>query len=135
MDSDEVDKAVQWRLTPVVYSAAFARSLVASLQSMGARLEVHLEIESGMGRVGVPPAEALAVARLLRDSGVVRIGGLMTHLATADDPEADAASEAQLRSFEAVVHQLRSELEEPLLVHAAATAGAVRFPQIGRAHV
>ena len=129
MDSDEVDKAVQWRLTPVVYSAAFARSLVAALQAMGARLEVHLEIESGMGRVGVPPSEALAVARLLRDSGVVRIGGLMTHLSSADDPEADAASEAQLRCFEAVVSQLRPELEEPLLVHAAATSGAVRFPR------
>lgn len=128
MDPDEVDKAVRWRLTPVVYSRAFARSLVAALQAMGASLDVHLEIETGMGRVGVAAEEALETARLLRDSGVVRLRGLMTHLASADDPAADGDSEAQLQRFDAVVAALRPELEEPLLIHAAATSGAVRFP-------
>jgi alanine racemase len=128
MDTDEVDKAVRWRLTPVVYSLPFARALVATLRAMGACLEVHLEIETGMGRLGVAPEEALAAARLLRDSGVVTVSGVMTHLASADDPAADGDTTAQLRRFEAVVDELRRELGTPLLVHAAATAGAVRFP-------
>ena len=129
MDIDEVDKAVRWRLTPVVYSLAFARALVTSLRAMGASLEVHLEIDTGMGRVGVSPDEALATARLLRESGVARLSGLMTHLASADDPAADAETDAQLRCFEAAVAAIRAEGEGPLLVHAAATSGAVRFPQ------
>ncbi|QPN62890.1 alanine racemase [Synechococcus sp. CBW1004] len=129
MDIDEVDKAVRWRLTPVVYSPAFAHALVTSLRSMGASLEVHLEIDTGMGRVGVSPDEALATARLLRESGVARLSGLMTHLASADDPAADADTDAQLRCFEAAVAAIRAEAEGPLLVHAAATSGAVRFPQ------
>ncbi|MCU0529235.1 MAG: alanine racemase [Cyanobium sp. Prado107] len=128
MDTDEVDKAVRWRLTPVVYSLPFARTLVATLQAMGARLDVHLEIETGMGRLGVAPEEALAAARLLRDSGVVTVSGVMTHLASADDPAADDVTTAQLQRFDAVVDELRRELGTPLLVHAAATAGAVRFP-------
>ncbi|MGB5134162.1 MAG: alanine racemase [Prochlorococcaceae cyanobacterium] len=128
MDTDEVDKAVRWRLTPVVYSLPFARTLVATLQAMGARLDVHLEIETGMGRLGVAPEEALAAARLLRDSGVVTVSGVMTHLASADDPAADGDTTAQLQRFDAVVDELRLELGTPLLVHAAATAGAVRFP-------
>ena len=129
MDIDEVDKAVRSRLTPVVYSPSFARALVAALRAMGASLEVHLEIDTGMGRVGVSPAEALATARLLRDSGVARLTGLMTHLSSADDPAADAETRAQLQRFEAAVAAIRSECEGPLLVHAAATSGAVRFPQ------
>lgn len=129
MDIDELDKAVRWRLTPVVYSAAFARALVTALQSMGASLDVHLEIDTGMGRVGVSPEEALAVARLLRQSGVARLTGLMTHLASADDPSADAETEAQLRCFDGAVAAIRAESESPLLVHAAATSGAVRFPR------
>ena len=128
MDPDEVDKAVRWRLTPVVYSLPFARALVASLQGMGASLDVHLEIETGMGRVGVAAEDALATARLLRDSGVVRLRGLMTHLAAADDPAADDDTRAQLQRFDAVVAALRSELEEPLVLHAAATSGAARLP-------
>ncbi|MCP9928550.1 alanine racemase [Cyanobium sp. CH-040] len=128
MDTDEVDKAVRWRLTPVVYSLLFARSLVATLQAMGARLDVHLEIETGMGRLGVAPEEALAAARLLRESGVVTVSGVMTHLASADDPAADGDTTAQLQRFDAVVDELRRDLGTPLLVHAAATSGAVRFP-------
>ena len=129
MDIDEVDKAVRWRLTPVVYSLPFARALVESLTAMGASLDVHLEIDTGMGRVGVPPEQALAVARLLRRSGVTRLSGVMTHLACADDPAADAFTRVQLQRFDAAVAAIRSEGEEPLLIHAAATSGAVRFPE------
>lgn len=129
MDIDEVDKAVRWRLTPVVYSLAFARTLVAALQAMGAQLDVHLELDTGMGRVGVGAGEALTAARLLRASGVTRLTGLMTHLASADDPSADVDTRAQLQRFDAVVAAIRAEHEGPLLVHAAATSGAVRFPE------
>jgi Alr-MurF fusion protein len=129
MDIDEVDKAVRWRLTPVVYSLPFARALVEALAAMGASLDVHLEIDTGMGRVGVPPEEALAAARLLRGSGVTRLSGVMTHLACADDPDADAFTRAQLQRFDAAVAAIRREGEEPLLIHAAATSGAVRFPE------
>ena len=127
MDSDEVDKAVRWRLTPVVYSLAFAQVLVETLRTMEASLDIHLEIDSGMGRVGVAPEEALGVARLLRASGVVRLSGVMTHLSSADDPAADAYTQEQLRRFEAAVAAIRAESDEPLVVHAAATSGAVRF--------
>jgi len=132
MDSDEVDKAVRWRLTPVVYSLAFARALVECLRESQASCDVQLEIESGMGRLGVAPEEALAAARLLRGSGVTRLTGLMTHLASADDPAADADTLAQLQRFEAAVAAIRAEAgtdDPPLLLHAAATAGAVRFPE------
>lgn len=129
MDIDELDKAVRWRLTPVVYSLAFARALVATLQAMGSSLDVHLEIDSGMGRVGVSPEEALRATRLLGESGVARLTGLMTHLSSADDPAADAETQAQLRCFDAAVAAIRAEHGGPLLVHAAATSGAVRFPQ------
>jgi alanine racemase len=128
MDSDEVDKAVRWRLTPVVYSLSCAQVLVESLRTLEASLDVHLEIDSGMGRVGVAPEEALGVARLLRGSGVVRLSGVMTHLSSADDPAADAHTLAQLRRFEAAVAAIRAESDEPLVVHAAATSGAARIP-------
>jgi alanine racemase len=128
MDMEEVDKVVRYRLTPVVYSLAFARTLVEALRAMDACCDVHLEIDTGMGRLGVAPEEALAAARLLRGSGVTRLTGVMTHLAGADDPAADALTLAQLATFDAAVAAIRAEGEEELLVHAAATSGAVRFP-------
>jgi alanine racemase len=133
MNREEVDKAVRYRLTPVVYSYAFAQALVDSLTSMGAQCDVHLEIETGMGRLGVAPSEALAAARLLRNSGVTRLTGVMTHLASAEDSTADTQSLKQLDCFEQVVDRIRADHEleggSPLCIHACATAGAVRFPK------
>ena len=129
MDIDEVDKAVRYGLTPVVYSLPFARALVESLRTMGASCDVHLEIDTGMGRLGVPPEEALAAARLLRASGVAQLRGVMTHLACADDPAADAFTREQLGRFDGSLAAIRSEGDGELLVHAAATSGAARFPE------
>lgn len=126
-DLDEVDKLVRHRLTPVVYSMAFARALADAVRTMGATLDVHLEIDTGMGRLGVAPDEALAAARLLRASGALRLTGVMTHLASADDPAADTDTHAQLDHFDRVVAEIRAE--GPVLAHAAATSGAVRFPR------
>lgn len=55
MNGEEVDKVVRYRLTPVVYSLAFARTLIEGLRALGASCDVHLEIDTGMGRLGVPP--------------------------------------------------------------------------------
>lgn len=134
MNREEIDKVVRYRLTPVVYSYAFARDLVETLTRMGAQCDVHLEIETGMGRLGVAPSEARAVACLLRSSGVTRLSGVMTHLACADDPAADPHSLEQLACFQQTVDGIRSDhgqavAEPALCVHACATAGAVRFPQ------
>jgi alanine racemase len=129
MDIDEVDKAVRYGLTPVIYSLPFARALVESLRTMGASCDVHLEIDTGMGRLGVPPEEALAAARLLRASGVVRLRGVMTHLACADDPAADAFTRAQLGRFGGALAAIGDGGDGELLVHAAATSGAARFPE------
>ncbi|MDP2311912.1 MAG: alanine racemase [Pseudomonadota bacterium] len=128
LDIEEVDKVVRYRLTPVVYSMALARSLTDALRAMNATCDVHLEIDTGMGRLGVSPGEALAAARLIRASGVLRLTGLMTHLSSADDPAADAYTEAQLASFDTVVTAIRAEGDEPLVIHASATSGAARFP-------
>lgn len=129
MDIEEVDKAVRYHLTPVVYSLPFARALVDALRAMNATIDVHLEIDTGMGRLGVSPAEALATARLLRASGVTRLTGVMTHLSSADDAGADDHTRTQLSRFDEAVAAIRAEGDTPLVVHASATSGAVRFPE------
>jgi alanine racemase len=128
LDIEEVDKVVRYRLTPVVYSMALARALADALRLAGAVVDVHIEVETGMGRLGVNPQDALAVARFVRSSGVMRLTGMMTHLSSADDPAADDFTRMQLARFDEVLAAVRAEGDEPLVVHAAATSGAARFP-------
>ena len=48
-------------------------------------LEVHLEVETGLGRGGVLPGVAAATIAAVKASPGVRLGGVWTHLAAADD--------------------------------------------------
>ncbi len=57
-------------------------------------LEVHLEVETGLGRGGVLPADArLAIHAVLAARGV-RLAGVWTHLAAADDPDSARGQDA-----------------------------------------
>lgn len=71
-------------LTPVVGQASEIVGLGEAAVHAGKTLDIHLEIDSGMSRLGVAPAEAVALARLIGATQGVRLTGLMTHFSHAD---------------------------------------------------
>ncbi|HEY6000171.1 MAG TPA: alanine racemase, partial [bacterium] len=78
-----------------------AEALEREAARAGARVAVHLKIDTGMGRVGVPPAEALPFAARLRDFPHLVLEGLMSHLAEAE-VAGSAATASQIRTFRSV---------------------------------
>jgi alanine racemase len=84
---------------------------------------VFLKVDSGLGRMGVPLAEAADVAARIRtDLPDVRLAGVFTHLPFGG---ADGASwvEARLAAFGRIVERIRARADAPLLVQALASAG------------
>ena len=79
-------------------------------------LRVHLKVDTGMGRFGMTPEEALACPR-------ERVVGVMTHLATADE-EHPGFARTQLERFAAV-----RESFPGVTAHAANSAAALRFSE------
>jgi alanine racemase len=73
-------------LTPAVYSPAFIDALDASGRARGDTIAVHLKLDTGMRRVGVPQADWEDALRRLRGASGLRVQGLWTHYACADDP-------------------------------------------------
>jgi alanine racemase/UDP-N-acetylmuramoyl-tripeptide--D-alanyl-D-alanine ligase len=82
-----------------------------------------------MGRLGVKPEQALKLARRIAAMGNLRLVGLMTHFASAENPEEDDFTLQQIARFVEVKELLRKAGFSDLLCHASATAGAARFPQ------
>ncbi|HZU74419.1 MAG TPA: alanine racemase [Acidimicrobiales bacterium] len=93
----------------------------------GRRIAVHLKVDTGMHRLGVPPEQALDLARRLAGSEGLRFEGLWTHLAVAD-VEGDPFTAVQLQRFEEVRAVLGSAGLRPALLHAANSAGAIAHP-------
>jgi alanine racemase len=127
---EESAKLARFGLLPAVHSFALLEPLAAAARALlppGRTLPIHLKVDTGLHRVGVEPHEALRLAQEATATGALRVTGLMTHFASADDPAADADTRRQIHLFD----QAKAALEEAgwsgLLCHAAATAAAARF--------
>ncbi|MFI5361663.1 MAG: alanine racemase [Elusimicrobiota bacterium] len=123
---ESVLAAVAHDLTPVVASLEAARRLAEVAVKLRRRVDCHVKVDTGMGRIGASPDAALAIVRYLSRLKAARVQGIYTHLACA---ERDAAFTAeQLRRFRRVVDALAREGLRPPLVHAANSAGALLRP-------
>ncbi|HEX5616204.1 MAG TPA: alanine racemase [Acidimicrobiia bacterium] len=112
-------------LTPVVDTAA---GIDALARAAGPEpLAVHLKVDTGMHRVGCAPADALGLARDITSRAALRLGGVCTHFAVADEPD-DPYTGEQLHAFGGVLADLERAGIDPGIVHAANTAGALSFP-------
>ena len=121
----ELRLAVQHQLATTIYSA----HQLAQLEACGAvGHPVHLKVDTGMRRVGVAEADAVALADMIAASSAVELAGVFTHLAVADEPD-NPFTDLQLDRFEAVVAALRAAGHRPPLVHAANSAGALAHPR------
>ena len=102
----------------------------AAAESTGRTVEVHLKLDTGMGRLGARPEDVDAlVAAAAGAANGVRVAGLMTHFATADETEGENAPfmPEQLLRFRARLPALRG-LFPDALAHAANSAATLREP-------
>ena len=126
--TEEVDKIVRYGLSSVVPSLALAHALDRA-GSQTCRIPVHLKIDTGMGRSGVWVEDAIPFVQAVSRLKNLRVEGIMTHFACADDPEEDEYTRAQIEMFRSLVDRLRRQGIEFRYVHAANTAAIVRFPE------
>ena len=124
------DEIISLRLAPLLWSLEAIDSIEAAAVRAGVRHPVHLKLDTGMSRLGVPLA-ALdeALARLSRASHL-ELSGVASHLADADDASA-AATALQRERFGAAVARVREGGFEPDWVHLDNSAGIVHGPSEG----
>ena len=112
-------------LTPVLYDLVEASAFESV--SDGRPIDVHLKVDTGMGRLGVPLSELSGFLKDLRAFPSIRIAGLMTHLSTAD-ADADYVAE-QVAGFTRAQGLVRRFGHEPSVLHAANSAALFRHPE------
>jgi alanine racemase len=126
--ADAATTVVGARLTPAVYTAAGVEALAkAVVERDSIPLPVHLKVDTGMHRVGAAPEAAAALAELVDAHRELKLQGLWTHLAVADEPGNPYTAE-QLQRFDEVRERLAGRGHRPEIVHAANTAGTLAFP-------
>jgi alanine racemase len=125
---DEIDALLAYRLTPVIGSVEEARLLQQHAKRRGQRVQVHVNIDTGMGRLGVQPQRLPALLHRMETLTHLHWQGVMTHMATADLPD-PRILQAQWQRFCRAVQTLHDRGVTPCYHHAANSAALYRFPQ------
>ena len=127
LDIDAAD-GVAYGLTQTVCTPEMVRICEAAAAALGKTAEVHLKIDTGMGRIGVRNAEERdAVLDEIAKSPHVRLTGVFTHLSDADgDEDGMAYTEKQFRKF----RRLTDVLPGDVIRHCANSATIHRRPDM-----
>ncbi|HEY3115740.1 MAG TPA: alanine racemase [Chloroflexota bacterium] len=123
----EADLAAQHRLAVTVESPELACALSMAASTTGRPVAVHLKVDTGMHRFGVLPSEARALAEVLATTPGLRVEGLWTHFASADEPDLSSARD-QLQCFFQVRQQLHEAGLDFPVCHTANSAATLAFP-------
>lgn len=118
---------VAHNLRPAIWDLRLGEALSKAAVAAQRPAPVHLKVDTGMGRVGVQPAEALEMARALAALPGIEVEGVFTHLAVADEPE-NPFTRVQLNAFHQVVMQLRAAGIPVPVAHACNSAGLMLHP-------
>lgn len=125
---EEMIEVVAAGLVPSVYTGTGVAGAAAAASAAGVVLPVHICVDTGMRRVGADPDDVVRLARAIGDKPSLRLEGIWTHCAVADEPDNDFTA-TQFDRFEAVVADVRSEGYDDLLVHAGNSAVAIAHPR------
>jgi len=114
---------VQHRLTPVVYRVDMIEALNRAAANAGVVVDVHVKVDTGMGRLGVRFDQLSEFVAALEPFRNVRIDGLMSHLAAADDTACQPLTRDQIQRFDDAVGLFRDHGYRPTHLHLANSAG------------
>lgn len=120
--------AVLHDVTCAVFAEETVQALSAAALDLRATARLHLKVDTGMGRLGLFPADVLPFMRKVGRLPGIAWEGILSHFSVADDPAEDAYTEEQLRQFAALLGSLEAAGFTFPLVHAANSAGLLRFP-------
>lgn len=123
---DDWRAAAEFSVESVVDSIEGYRQACAVAQSLKRALPVHLEIDTGMSRLGLTPTQVEKFLTEFRPDAPLHWQSVFAHFASAES-DAGFTSE-QLRLFQQVVARLRTCGFPETPLHAAASAGVLTTP-------
>ncbi|MDP6523163.1 MAG: alanine racemase [Kiritimatiellia bacterium] len=122
---DDVLKILRENLVPLIVSENHARALAEKAAGQLSAVQCHAKIDTGMGRIGfLWESAADVVPRLSRTPGL-KITGLCTHFASADEEESGFA-DIQAARFYQVWKSCREKGMQALFRHISNSSGILR---------
>lgn len=122
---EEADEVVAADLCQTVFSLEAAEALSSAAVKQGKSANIHIKVDTGMGRIGVRPGRELKeLVANVRRLPAVNITGMFTHFAEADSSD-KSFTEYQIALFRQAVQQMKDMGIADLMIHAANSAAII----------
>ncbi|HTX18638.1 MAG TPA: alanine racemase [Bacteroidota bacterium] len=123
----QLELFVKHGLEATVCSMAVARKLDHVAARTGGEGIIHVKVDTGMGRIGIPPVDAVAFVEELRKLKHLKVAGVFTHFATSDDRDHTFAKR-QLSTFKSLLAALHAAGFDIPLKHCANSGAILQHP-------
>jgi alanine racemase len=126
---EELEEVIRHNITPTIFNFEIAKSLSEISARKGISTKIHIKIDTGMGRLGFHYTEAVQEIKKIAQLPALKLEGLFSHLATADEVDKSYATE-QFEKFQFVIEELqRIGIRFPL-THIANSAAILDLPEM-----
>ncbi|MFA5807773.1 MAG: alanine racemase [bacterium] len=131
VDPPQAAEAHAHGLSAALFDLGQIGYLARAAEVAGRPFPLHVKVDTGMGRLGLLPREAMEAAGKIASTPALRLEGWMTHLSSADGSAAEDReyTAAQLATFRGMLPAVRKAFGDGVAVHVLNSAGILRFRQ------
>jgi len=125
---NQLEDIERYDLTSVICESEVLSRLKKIAKKRKGRLNFHLKVDTGMGRVGFLASESASWLPDLRDLKELKLQGVFSHFSKAESVTGKYTKK-QLESFRQVLQQLQANSHQPSFVHLANSAAIITLPE------
>lgn len=130
---DEVEDAVRYGITPFAFDEEYILMFQDAAKNQHVKnFNLHLAVDSGMGRIGCRKEEAAELAKLIHNSPNLKLGGMCTHFAVSDSKKAkdNGYTLRQYEYFTQAIENVRQAGINPGICHCCNSAATLDHPEM-----
>ena len=124
---DDIRDAVAAGITPTVVDEQSITVAGRAAGELDRHVEVHLKVDTGMHRLGCSPRDATRLAALATITPRMRVGGVMSHLSSAETPIQNDFTNDQIALFARVCSEVEA-VTGRVIKHIANSGGVLAHP-------
>ena len=125
---EEMDLLIDMEISAMVGDKEGIACFEGRAEKRKNKARLHLKVDTGMGRIGCRPDEALSLAGRIARSPYLVLEGFSTHFPSADEKDR-SFTDGQIRLFKNLAADIRDAGIDPGILHASNSGGVLQYPE------
>ena len=125
---EQLEVLIQYQLEPVVFDLEQLKAFKTAVQEP---LNIHIELDTGMHRLGFVAEQVPALIEFLKQNPLFLVASIFSHLSASDEALHDTFTQLQFDQFKQWSNLIEDALQIHTIKHISNTAAALRFQQAG----